>query len=95
MKCITKYLIFIALFCIALVLSSYTVYGHNSGKIRGSSGYNYYGHIKNCRQCNNDRRIYRNYNYSNKKDYGIYVRFKRYIPSYLYKPYRYRRYGCK
>ena len=100
MKYITKSLIFIALCSITFVLSSYTVYGHNSRNIRGYSGYNYYGQIKNYRQDNNYRRSYRDYYYSNKKDYGIYRRFNRFTLDrftlgYRYRPYRYRRYDCR
>ena len=53
MKYITKSLIFIALCFVSLVLSSYTVYGHNSGNIKGDGGYNYYGQTKNYRQGKN------------------------------------------
>ncbi len=95
MKYITKSLIFIALCSITFVLSSYTVYGHNSRNIRGYSDYNYYGQIKNYKQGNNHRRSYRDYYYSNKKDYGIYRRFNRYTPAYRYRLYRNRRYSCR
>ncbi len=95
MKYITKSLIFIALCCITLSLTGYTVYGDNSIILKSYSGYNYYGQTKNYRQGNIYRRIYKDYYYSNKKDYGIYRRFKRYTPDYRYRPYRYRRYGCK
>ena len=95
MKYITKSLIFIALCSITFVLSSYTVYGHNSRNIRDYSGDNYYGQIKNYKQGNNHRHSYRDYHYSNKKDYGIYRRFNRYTPGYRYRPYRNRRYGCR
>ncbi len=100
MKYITRSLIFIALCCITLVLSSYTVYGRNNGSIRGNSGYSYYGQIKNYRSGNNYKRGYRNYNnnnysYSDRKYYGLNRDFKRYSPGYRYRPYRYRRYGCR
>lgn len=100
MKYITKGLIFMALCCITLVLSSYTVYGHNSVNIKVYSGYDYYGQTKNYRLGNNYRRGYRdynynNYNYSNRKYYGINRRFNRYKPGYSYKPYKYGRHGCR
>ncbi len=103
MKYITKSLISIALCFVSLVLSSYTVYGHNSGNIKGDDGYNYYGQTKNYRLGKNYkrnferdfRRSYRDYYLYSKKDYGIYRRFNRYIPGYRYRPYRYRRYDCR
>ncbi len=95
MKYITKSLIFIALCFVSLVLSSYTVYGHNSGNIKGDDGYNYYGQTKNYRLGNDYRRNYRDYNYSKKKYYSIYRRLFRYTPGYRKRPYRYRHYGCR
>ena len=95
MKYITKSLLLIALCCITLALSGYTVYGHNNGNIRGDNGYNYYGQTKNYRQGSNYRRSHRDYYYDNIKDYRSYRRFKRYIPGYRNRPYRYRRNGCR
>ncbi len=100
MKYIAKSLIFIALCCITLVISGYTVYGHNNGRIRVDSGYSYYGQTKNYGLGNNYRRGYRdycdnNYSYSDRKYYGINRRFKRYSPGYRYRPYRYRRNDCR
>ncbi len=99
MKYITKYLILIVFCCITLVLSSYTVYGHNRRNIRGGSGYNCCDHTKNYRQGNNNKYSYKhNYGHScrgDKKDYGIYMRFYRYTPGFRYKTHGYKRYGCR
>ena len=100
MKYITKSLIFIALCCITLVLSSYTVYARNNGKIRSDSGYSYYGQPKNYRpgydyKCGDRDYSYNNYNYSNRKYFGTNRRFNRYTPGYRYRPYRYGRYDCR
>ncbi len=107
MKYITKSLMFIALCFVSLVLSSYTVYGHNSGNIKGDGGYNYYSQTKNYRLGKNLKRDFkrnfrrnysrslRDYYFNNKKDYGIYRRFNRYRLGDRYRPYRYRRYDCR
>ncbi len=95
MKYIKKSLIFIVLCCMALVLSSYTVYGHGRKNTRSYSRDNYYGQTKSYRRGNNYKRSNRDYYYSKKKNYGIYRRFNRYTRGYRYRPYRNRRYGCR
>ena len=92
MRSITKSLIFISLCFITLILSSYTVYGHNNRNIDSYSGYNKYCQIKNCRKCKNGRHYYRDNYYYYKKNYNIYKQPYRSNPIYRN---RYRRYGCK